>query len=238
VRHRDALGNWSSTQATIVTLKAMLAAATAGPRELQATVEVIVNGTPVKTIEIDPENADVLHLIDATPSLRPGENTVTIVSTLEGRSGLMAQVTARSYVPWPDEPPADAEDEPLALAVTYDRSELATGDTLRAHVALAYRLREPAENAIVDLGVPPGFDVVVEDLDRAVEDGTIARYELTGRQIILYVAKLRPGDELRLDVGFLARYPLRAQAPASEAYLYYQPEVRSVAAPVEVIVTE
>jgi hypothetical protein len=237
VRHKDALGNWSSTQATILTLRALIEASLSGPRDVTASVDVIVNGTSVKTIDITPDTSDVMHLIDATTSLRPGANTVTVASSIAERKGLMAQITARSYVPWPDERPA-APEEPLVLEVRYDRSELATGDTIRADVSLFYRLDRPAENVIVDLGVPPGFDVAAEDLDRAVEAGKIARFELTGRQVIVYVQKLVPGERLSFDVGFTARYPLRAQAPSSEAYLYYDPAVRAATRPVELSVGE
>jgi hypothetical protein len=149
----------------------------------------------------------------------------------------MAQVTARSYVPWPADRPS-ATPEPLDLSVSWDRSELATGDTVRATVALAYRLDEPAENVIVDLGVPPGFDVNTIDLDDAVDRGKIAKYEPTGRQIIVYIQQLTPGQRLTFDVGFTARFPLRAQAPSSEAYLYYDPAVRTTARPVQLTVAD
>jgi hypothetical protein len=105
-------------------------------------------------------------------------------------------------------------------------------------VTLRYRSAVPVANAIVDLGVPPGFEVAAEDLDRAVAAGTIARWELTGRQLILYVAKLDPGPPLIVDYGLRAQYPLRARSPASSAWLYYQPEVRSEARPIEIIVTD
>ncbi|MBI5498705.1 MAG: hypothetical protein HY907_00555 [Deltaproteobacteria bacterium] len=237
VRRKDVLGNWDSTQATILALRALLAASSGGARDLTATVEVIVNGTSLRTIEITPETSDVLHFVDGTAALRAGENTVTVASSLAGRSGLMAQLTARSFVPW-SAAPAPPSAGPLELTVSYDRTELAAGDTIRAGVSLRYRAAQAAENAMVDLGVPPGFDVVVEDLDCAVREGTIARYELTGRQIVLYVLRLESGDALHLDVGFRARYPLRARSPASDAWLYYQPEVRATAAPVAITVVD
>jgi hypothetical protein len=237
VGHKDALGNWSSTQATILTLKALIAAAMSGPRDVNASVQVIVNGAVLETFDITPETSDVLRMVDATSALKAGENTVTVASSIEERKGLMAQVTARSFVPWPAEQ-APTAPEPLELSVSYDRSELATGDTVKATVALEYKLEEPAENVIVDLGVPPGFDVNTIDLDDAVDRGKIARYELTGRQIIVYIQRLARGDRLTFDVGFTARFPLRAQTPSSEAYLYYDPAVRTTARPVELTVAD
>ncbi|MBI4917504.1 MAG: hypothetical protein HY825_16815 [Acidobacteria bacterium] len=237
VRHKDAMGNWSSTQATIMTLKALIQAALGGPRDVTASVDVVINGEVVQTIEITPETADVMHVVDATGKLQAGRNTVTIASSLAERKGIMTQILARSWVPWPAEQ-RPAEDEPLRLKVEYDRTQLATGDILRAQVTAEYVFEEPAENVIIDLGIPPGFDVVTADLEAAMEAGKIARYELTGRQIIIYVAKLVPGQRLRFEVGFEARYPLRAQAPRSEAYLYYDPDVRAQTRPVAIEVAD
>jgi hypothetical protein len=178
-----------------------------------------------------------MHLVDGTGALVAGENEVTVASSSGERSGLMAQITSRAFVPWPAERFDDGT-APLDLRVEYDRTALATGDLLRAAVTLCYRSAVPVENAIVDLGIPPGFEVVTEDLDRLVAERTIARWELTGRQLIVYVAKLDPGPPLVFDYGLRARYPLRARAPASAAWLYYQPEVRAEARPIALIVTE
>jgi hypothetical protein len=237
VRHKDALGNWGSTQATILTLKTLIQASLSGPRDITASVDIIVNGTPVETFEITPQTSDVMHVVDATAKLKAGRNTVTIASSLAERRGIMTQITARTWVPWPAEQ-RPTEEEPLLLGVEYDRTQLATGDILRAHVTAEYRLDRTAENVIIDLGIPPGFDVVVADLQQAVDSGKIARYELTGRQVIIYVARLEPGQRLAFDVGFEARYPLRAQAPKSEAYLYYNPDVRSSTRPVALVVAD
>ncbi|NMC69285.1 MAG: hypothetical protein GYA57_04345 [Myxococcales bacterium] len=236
IRHKDSLGNWSSTQATIMTLKALIQSALAGNREVRATVQVIVNGEVLDTIEVTPETADVMRVVDATAKLKPGRNVVTVASSLAERAGLMSQVTLRSYVPWPAERVTPAQ--PLVLTVDYDRRELATGDKVKATVTAEYRFDEPAENVILDLGIPPGFDVATEDLDAAVRAGKIARFELTGRQIIVYVARLVPGQKLTFDVHFTARFPLRAQAPRSRAYLYYDPDVNASTRPVDLTVAD
>jgi uncharacterized protein YfaS (alpha-2-macroglobulin family) len=105
-------------------------------------------------------------------------------------------------------------------------------------------LNEPgavAEQAIVDLGLPPGFEVETEDLARLVARDAerseevagprIKRYELTGRQIILYIKDLSSGQPLTFSYRLRAKFPLRAQTPASSAYDYYNPGVVADAAP-------
>ncbi|MFB3907525.1 MAG: hypothetical protein ACE15D_03885 [Candidatus Eisenbacteria bacterium] len=90
--------------------------------------------------------------------------------------------------------------------------------------------------ALVDLGVPPGFSVMEEDLQLLVEKEMISHYELTGRQIILYLENFSSEAPLRFSYRLLARFPLRAQTPPSTAYDYYNPSQVTVEAPLEVVV--
>jgi hypothetical protein len=92
--------------------------------------------------------------------------------------------------------------------------------------------------ALIDLGVPPGFTVIAEDLNRLVERGIIARYELTGRQIIVYLEDFSSEAPLRFGYRLRARFPMRAQTPPSSVYDYYNPTTSTVRAPLQVVVNE
>ena len=60
---------------------------------------------------------------------------------------------------------------------------------------------------------------------------TIERYELTGRQILVYVSNLSAGNPLAFSYRLRAKYPLVAQTPASNAYDYYNPDIRGESQP-------
>ena len=92
--------------------------------------------------------------------------------------------------------------------------------------------------ALIDLGVPPGFNVMTEDLGQLVEKGLIARYELTGRQVIIYLEDFSSGSPLQFSYRMRARFPMRAQTPPSSAYDYYNPADVSTRAPLQVTVIE
>ena len=83
-----------------------------------------------------------------------------------------------------------------------------------------------------------GFTVVTEDLSRLVEQGVIARYELTGRQIIVYLKDFAYEAPLHFTYRLRARFPMRAQTPPSSAYDYYNPGASTVRAPLQVVVNE
>jgi len=131
--------------------------------------------------------------------------------------------------------------------VAYDRAELAVNDSVTETVTVT--LTEPgakAEQAMIDLGIPPGFSVQTEDLEALVaryqdtlpDDPSpkINRYELTGRQILLYVTNLSEGQPLAFSFRLQARFPLNVQSPASNAYDYYNPSVSGEIPPQRIVV--
>ena len=75
-------------------------------------------------------------------------------------------------------------------------------------------------------------------LDLLVEQGVIERYEVTGRQLIIYLEDLASETPLRFSYRMRARFPMRAQTPPSGAYDYYNPAQSSVRAPIRMVVNE
>src|SRR5207247_3900750 len=62
---KDAVGNWQTTQATILSLKAFLLSFTQGTNsDTAGTVEVSVDGKAVERVQITKDNNDLLHLVD------------------------------------------------------------------------------------------------------------------------------------------------------------------------------
>ena len=76
---------------------------------------------------------------------------------------------------------------------------------------------------ILDLPVPAGFAVAVEDFDRLVRDHKIAKYQVTARKVIVYLRGLEPGNTFKLDYGLRATLPVKATVPGAKVYEYYDP---------------
>jgi hypothetical protein len=157
----------------------------------------------------------------------------------------MYQVSGGYYLPWQAlalYPELASPQELVTIDVRYDRSELAVDDTVRVDVTV--KLNQPggrAESALIDLGLPPGFSLQAEDLQALVTrfndtpagypNPKIERYELTGRQILVYVTNLSADYPLQFSYRLKARFPLVAQAPSSSVYDYYNPLTSGEAQP-------
>jgi uncharacterized protein YfaS (alpha-2-macroglobulin family) len=232
VQNKGAYGNWESTQATILALKALLTAAAGQGQNADLKVAVLVDGKELAREHFTPRTSDILRLIDAG-SVGPGQHSVELRS--EGKANVMFQIVGRYYLPWKERAPRI--EEPLSIRVRYDRKRLKVDDTLTANVDVAYHLARTTFMVIVDLGIPPGFNVQGEDLDALVKGRTITRYSTTGRQLTLYMGEMRKDRPVKLRYRLKAKFPIRAKTPRSTVYEYYTPTAKAVQQP-ELIVVE
>ena len=230
---KDAYGTWGSTQATIMALRALLLATEKGTADVRGTLLVLLNGKPVEKLILTPNNNDLLHQFVFKGIDSKGANTVEI--RFEGKGGLAYQVVGNYFLPWDEKP----ENEALSINVAYDRTHLAQDDIATATATVRNNLTKSANMVMVDLGIPPGFDLLSEDLQAYQEksagqkSGRLEKFSLTATQAILYFNSFAPGDTVTLKFRLRAKYPIRAKTFQSRVYEYYDPDVSSVARPVQ-----
>ena len=234
---RDQFGGYGSTQATVMSLKALLLAAQMGGEGGSATVTVSLNGARAQQLTIDDSNGDVVQQIVYDDI---GTEPSDLVISMEGDRAIQYQVSTEYYQPWPgttSTPTPPPAPQAVRIDVAYDRTELSINDIVQVTAEVELLADGMAGTLIVDLGIPPGFTPLTNDLDALVTEGQIDRYELTGRQIILYMTDVPSGQVFQLPYRLQARFPIRAQAPASQVYDYYTPDQRATEPPQRIVVT-
>ncbi|MBN1887007.1 MAG: hypothetical protein JW850_03420, partial [Thermoflexales bacterium] len=235
---KDSFGTWETTQATVLALKAfLLAASSAGETAVDASVSISMDGQ-VYQLVFNAENAGVVQTV-FFDDVASRDHTLRLEAAGD-TSALLYQLTSITYVPW-DKAPAPAEARDLGIQVSYDRSSLAVDDLVGVQVELSYNQPGAAQWVIVDLGVPPGFSVLAEDMESLIAQSAglptrIKRYELTGRSVILYLENV--GGTVRFNYRMKARLVVRAQVPASNVYDYYNPATRDTQSPATIQVVE
>jgi hypothetical protein len=184
-------------------------------------------------LTLTPENNDLFHQFVLKGVDNQGANRVEI--KLNGQGMLAYQVVGRYFVPW-DAKPAG---EPLSIGVAYDRTQLAQDDIATATATVKNNLPKSANMVMVDLGIPPGFDLLSEDLQAYIEktrnqkSGRLEKFSMTATQAILYFDSFAAGDTVSLQYRLRAKYPVRAKTFPSRVYEYYDPAVNSVARPMQ-----
>jgi hypothetical protein len=220
-RQKDANGTWHSTQATVLALKALVAGTGKSTADDKARDIELVLGDGKRKHAIPAEESDVVQQIDLSDLLKAGENRLTL-KELTGH-GTGYQVTFRYHVPATG---AADKPEPLAIDLRYDRTQLNVSETLRVNATVTNRMAQTAPMVMLDLPIPPGFTVAADTLDRLnrlIEQNVIARYQLTGRTLLVYLRGLDAGKSLELEYALQAGLPVRVTVPGGRAYEYYDP---------------
>jgi hypothetical protein len=234
---KDATGAWGSTQATIVALRAMILGTEARASDARGTVEVVLNGKTMQTLQLNSENSDLYHQYVFKGADIADVNSVEI--RFEGTGGLGYQVVGQYFVPW-QAPAHDA----LSIDVAYDRTRLAQNDIATATATVRNNLDKTAKMVMIDLGIPPGFELLSEDLQELQEStahqasGRLEKFSLTATQAILYLNALTPSQTITVKFRLRAKYPIRARTFQSRAYEYYDPEIATTAAPAQLEIVQ
>lgn len=231
VAQRDANGTWGSTQATVLALKALVAGTSSSTGGKGRSIEVKVEDRVVQRLDIPAAEDEVTKQLDLTPFVKPGETRLEVRDATGSGAGY--QVALRYHVP---EAVADAG--PLAIDVAYDRETVTVGDMLQVRARVTNTTPRPAPMVMVELPAPAGFAVEAEDFRSLEAAGRIARFEMAGPQVIVYLRELPPGRPLEL------RYRLRAVTPANvtvspaRVYEYYDPSKQGRGKPVRLTISE
>ena len=231
---KDPHGNWGySTQATVLTLKALIASLSSGAATTAASVKVLLDGQEIARRDFTDLNADVLWQVDLADKIGEGAHEVSLA--YEGVGNLMWQIAGTHYLPWSMVAPEPAG--PLSIAVVYDKTELATDDVINVSVTVANSDPNESGMMMAELGLPPGFELDTTAMDAILGRGQVARYEKTALRLVVYLEPIRPEAPVTFGYALRATEPLEATAPESEAYLYYNREVRAGVAPVHLVVS-
>jgi len=194
---------------------------------------VLLNDQVAAKVALTAENNDLFHQFAFKGGEAQAENRVEV--RFSGEGSLAYQIDGRYFVPWMQKP----ESGPLSIDVSYDRTRLEQDQIATATATVRNRGGAAANMAMVDLGIPPGFELLSEDLDAYREkssgrrSGRLEKYSLTPTQAILYFDSIGAGDTVRLAFRLRAKYPIKARTFASRVYEYYDPAVSSVARPVQ-----
>jgi uncharacterized protein YfaS (alpha-2-macroglobulin family) len=233
ISKKNGSGNWGTTQATIMALRTLLRSAEQSGSDARGTAEVLLNGKNVVTLEINKENNDLFHQFVLPQMSADRDNEIKI--RFSGEGGLAYQIAGRYFVPWQQA----TTPEPLAIEVKYDRTRLAQEEVVTGTAIIRNNLDNTAKMVMVDLGIPPGFELLSEDLQKMVErtagakSGRLEKFNMTATQAILYFDSIAPRDSFEVRYRLRAKYPIHAHGFASRVYEYYDPKVNATAKPVQ-----
>ncbi len=232
VAQKDRQGTWHSTQATVLSLRALLAASASEAEEPKDREILVKLGDHTQTIRVPKDKAEVMQWIDLTAHLKAGKQALEVSEPTKTGAGF--QVTYRYHVPGE----RDQANAPLALAVEYGQTEVKRGGTIAAKVRVTNGPDRAAAMLLVEVPVPGGFRVRSEDFADLVQKNLIARYQVEGNRVVVYLREMPRKASLELPYSLEAVQVVDTQAPGGRVYEYYDPSREAFGTPTRLRVTE
>ena len=91
------------------------------------------------------------------------------------------------------------------------------GNVTEAQVTIENKSDAVVPTPIAIIGIPGGLEVRHDQLKELRDKGTIASYEVVGREVVLYWRELKARTKVELPLSLVAAVPGKYTAPASEA---------------------
>jgi len=223
---KDANGNFGSTQSTIWTLRTLLLAASKGTDGAVGQLSVEMDGEPFTTLQLTKDQWDVMQTVDMSTLATSGAHDVSL--TFLGTGRVSYNLVSKYHLPWSDvpvEPPG-----PLTIDIAYDKTSLTLDETVTATLSVTSNTETLQNMILVTVGLPPGFEVMTEDLAVYLQNGKLSNFELTGKQLTLYLSELAAGTTELFTYRLRATMPVKAEDGGAEAYPYYEPDTKTAAA--------
>ena len=226
ISKKDSRGTWYSTQATILSLKALNELNEKNKLDNQ-TIIVKVNSDEQK-IEI---KDNPLEFYELSFGNLGKENKLNI--DIEKGSAYY-EVVEEYYIPY--EKVNTSEDE---IEVTVEtNNNLKVNEILDTKVKVINKSKDDIYNGMVTITIPQGFTVVEESLMLLESKGIIEKYETSYTSVNIYLRDFEISQIVDLNIKFRASYPVEITGLAIRAYDYYNPEVEGKTMPIQIVVTD
>ena len=217
-KQRDSRGTWHSTQATILTLKALLAGSTPGGDAVERKIELVMGDPVKKEIVIPADQSEVMQQLDLSSFLAPGVQKVEIKESTSGATSF--QAAFRYHVPVVEGPAAV---NPLQVLLNYDREQARVGEEITVSAKVVNCMTNDSPMVMVELPVPAGFAANTEVFSTLARSGKIGKFQMQPDRILLYLRGLNALESFDVQYKLRANLPVKVTATGAKVYEYYDP---------------
>ncbi len=224
VGSRSGSGVFSSTQGTILALKALTEYAKASKKTNEdGAVEIYVDGKKV-----------------AEKSYKAGEKGEVVIDGLdqfikgEGKHDVKVKyVGVKTPLPysvslnWSTTLPVSDVACAIDLKTTLATKNTNVGETVRMTATITNKKNEEVPSTMAIIGIPAGFTFQPWQLKELQEKKVFDYYEIVGNNIAVYYRGMGPKEVKEINLDLKAEMPGVYDAPASSAYLYYTNEFKT-----------
>jgi hypothetical protein len=240
-RQRGEHGTFGATQATALTLKALLAYERANPRKVEkGELRLYVGANLAARLPFAAGATGPLTLDLPNPErwLHGGRNPVRLVVTGKNTFPCTLSWSCSTRTP------ASAAGCPVRLQTRLARTRAVEGEVVRLTAELANVSGKDQAMTVAVLGLPAGLALPegrerLAQLTRVSAAGRplLGGFEVRGRELVLYWRQLAAGQKVTVPIDLVCRVPGTYRGPASRAYVYYNAEPKHWVEPLQMTIT-
>ena len=220
--------SWGTTQSTVFALRAInLYSEKSKTKDQKITVTV---GDESKEVEFKKNGIDFVSL--TFDNIKDSKNVNYDIDGV--KNNIYYEVIKNYYVEYDK---ADSEDY-FEITRDFSSNNLSVNDVLTETIEVKNTSSDQVENIMVEVQIPQGFVLVTDELEKAVANKTIEKYESNYGKVLIYLRSLDVMRTNKFKVEFRALYPVEITGGAIEVYDYYNPESIEYTAPENIKVVD
>ncbi|TET32687.1 MAG: hypothetical protein E3J72_19155 [Planctomycetota bacterium] len=229
VDHRQPGGGWGTTQATVLSLKAILGGGFGGSGKL--TLDVKGKGT--KTIDVSAGGAKPI-LVDITHLIPAGKMECT--AKFEGTGQLDYQVTAVGYRPW-GKFIESKEKDGLNLEIIRGEGEIMSRGKVSVTAKVLNHSNASSVNVMLELPLLPGAAVDTSTVTCDLED-FVQRSAVEGNRLVIYGADVPAGKRFEIKFEMIAGDAGQFRTRPAKVFEYYNPANFDITVPESITIAQ
>lgn len=214
-------GQFGSTQATAISLKALAEYATWVRTAREAgEIQVFHNG---QLMDRRSYQKDIREKLIMKNFMREDNGKQTLRIKFDGPQEPLPYAVD---LQWRTKKPQSNELCKVDLSTSLSASSIKLNESVRLRVSLKNKTDEGLPMTVAAIGIPAGLSVQPWQLKELQEKEVFDFYEISGGNLVLYYRELAPGGHHAVDLDLKAEIPGSYIGGASSAYLYYYNEYK------------
>ncbi len=218
---------WGTTQATVAALQAFNRSSDHVEPLPEGQITLRADGELLKTIALD----DTSPLETRRLRLDLPDDSTSLTIDGPDDSGYLYRLQSTHHRPWDGDDGDDADsgdDDDLSVELHFDHSDIAVDDLLGLSATIDVG-PTPLDLGLVQIPIPPGFEVEPQSLDEALRDSRLSNVDNQGDHLVFNIQNIR--SHHTIDLQLRAQYPIEASSGSASIRDYSDPDRRTQAPP-------
>jgi TonB family protein len=221
-KSRSSFGGYSSTNSTVLALRALVAYAKFSKRtDESGTIDVYVNGKKAKTFNYEKGHQEPIVLAGLESFMSTSKNDIEVKFS-NTKTALPYTVAMNYSTALPNSQEACV----IKLKTKIAKTKIKVGETVRLKTTLTNSTAEGQPMTMAIVGLPAGLTAQPWQLKELLDKKAFDFYEVIGNNLVFYYRQMKPSEERIINLDLKADIAGSFDAPASSAYLYYTDELK------------